>query len=296
MRAWKLATVTGISCLFLASSIGRAATIYACKKKIGGTVRIVGAKAQCLTTETKMFWNSIGPQGPQGQPGNLALAGQQCRGGQEFVGYDEAGNLKCAWTFFPVGLTNAEYRAYGFANADLRGSGLGSGDLSGVDFSNSLLIGAHDGNVKCVGANFSGAFLQDASFGGNSTLGAYVSDFRDAIFRDANLHNAQFRNVDLSGADFSNAVLLSAGFNGSNLSGAVFSGARWGHTTCPDGSMSDTNGSDPESCDGHMNIFFCGNHSCESDEDHSTCPADCYCSNGTCDVDETSATCSFDCP
>ena len=42
-------------CLGTASA-SYAGTIYACRKKIGGTIRIVGAKTVCLATETKMSW------------------------------------------------------------------------------------------------------------------------------------------------------------------------------------------------------------------------------------------------
>jgi formylglycine-generating enzyme required for sulfatase activity len=56
MRGWKKLTAAVIGSLFLASSTCYAGTIYACKKKIGGTIRIVGAATKCLATETKISW------------------------------------------------------------------------------------------------------------------------------------------------------------------------------------------------------------------------------------------------
>ena len=49
----------GLACLLLGSSTCYAGTIYACKKTIGGTIRIVGAATACLATETKMAWPNL---------------------------------------------------------------------------------------------------------------------------------------------------------------------------------------------------------------------------------------------
>lgn len=63
--------------LLLESATSYAATIYACKKTIGGTIRIVGAKTVCADTETKMSWNEVGPQGPQGLQGSPGAKGDR---------------------------------------------------------------------------------------------------------------------------------------------------------------------------------------------------------------------------
>ena len=55
MRSWSSVIAAGLS-LLLAPSISDAATIYACKKQVGGTLRIVKAATVCLATETKMSW------------------------------------------------------------------------------------------------------------------------------------------------------------------------------------------------------------------------------------------------
>ncbi|HWR96811.1 MAG TPA: hypothetical protein VN317_00160 [Candidatus Methanoperedens sp.] len=46
----------GLGCLFFTASTCQGGTIYACKKKLGGTIRIVGAATKCLATETKIAW------------------------------------------------------------------------------------------------------------------------------------------------------------------------------------------------------------------------------------------------
>jgi hypothetical protein len=50
-------------------NIASANTIYACVSNRSGEVRIVTAATTCHSRETKISWNSEGPQGPQGVPG-----------------------------------------------------------------------------------------------------------------------------------------------------------------------------------------------------------------------------------
>lgn len=47
-----------------------------------------------------------GPQGPQGKPGNLALAGQSCPNGRAVIGFDASGDLVCTEGGCPQGETN----------------------------------------------------------------------------------------------------------------------------------------------------------------------------------------------
>lgn len=73
-----LATV-GASLLLIAlgtAGSAGAATIYACQKKKGGTIRIVSAKAKCnKKTETKISWNTEGPAGKNGANGTNGTNG-----------------------------------------------------------------------------------------------------------------------------------------------------------------------------------------------------------------------------
>jgi hypothetical protein len=46
-----------------------ASTIYACVRKGGGSVRVVSRHARCRRGETKLSWNSQGPERPLGPAG-----------------------------------------------------------------------------------------------------------------------------------------------------------------------------------------------------------------------------------
>ena len=52
-----------------------AATIYACVPKGGGSVRVVSRHARCRRGETKLSWNSQGPEGPDGPHGPTGTPG-----------------------------------------------------------------------------------------------------------------------------------------------------------------------------------------------------------------------------
>lgn len=54
-------------------------TINACMKKVNGQLRIVSAATTCLPSETAIFWNTVGAQGPQGPSGvvsTLTISGE----------------------------------------------------------------------------------------------------------------------------------------------------------------------------------------------------------------------------
>ncbi|MGA8353130.1 MAG: hypothetical protein WB698_03070 [Solirubrobacteraceae bacterium] len=80
-----LATV-GASLLLIAlgtAASASAATIYACQKKKGGTIRIVSAKTKCnKKTEKKISWNTEGPAGKNGSNGANGANGKEGAAGQ----------------------------------------------------------------------------------------------------------------------------------------------------------------------------------------------------------------------
>ena len=79
--------------------------IHACVNKVLKTVRIVNAPTDCRSWENSLSWNETGepgPQGPQGLPGNLALAGQGCPEGEFVTGFDAGGNIICSSASPPV--------------------------------------------------------------------------------------------------------------------------------------------------------------------------------------------------
>ena len=57
------------------TSAAAADTLYACKYNVLGTVRMVSATTICLASETKISWNTTGPQGPAGPIGARGLTG-----------------------------------------------------------------------------------------------------------------------------------------------------------------------------------------------------------------------------
>jgi phospholipase C len=97
------------------------------------------------------------------------------------------------------------------ANAHLQGRNLSGSNLSGADLSGAAL----------QGVNLSGAFLENA-----------------------NLQGASLQGVNLQGADLTGANLTGAHLQGSNTRNVI-----WSHTTCSDGTSSDSHGG---TCAGHL--------------------------------------------
>lgn len=60
--------------VFGLSGVAQANTLFACKLNALGTIRMVSATTACSTNETRISWNSTGPQGPAGPQG--ATGGQ----------------------------------------------------------------------------------------------------------------------------------------------------------------------------------------------------------------------------
>jgi hypothetical protein len=65
-----LLAIAGLLGILLVSApAAPAATINACQKKKGGTIRIVGSKTKCKKTEKKIKWSTTGPAGKNGASG-----------------------------------------------------------------------------------------------------------------------------------------------------------------------------------------------------------------------------------
>lgn len=90
--------------------------------------------------------------------------------------------------------------------------------------------------------NFEGADLRGAVLLG----GLEDADLRGTDLSGRDLFNLFLENADLTGANLTGARL------GSFLDGADLSNVTWSVTQCPDGTFSDTNGTSPESCCGHL--------------------------------------------
>ena len=101
---------------------------------------------------------------------------------------------------------------------------------------------------------FSDTILRFANLTGASMIVANLSsvDATAAHLIGANLTNAFMVDATFLGADLSSADLTGAYLNGSDLSFADLSGVTWDNTTCPDETNSASNGTSPESCEGHL--------------------------------------------
>jgi uncharacterized protein YjbI with pentapeptide repeats len=124
----------------------------------------------------------------------------------------------------PVGATDSK-----FVGADL------SGGLQGkfkrferTDFSRANLAHADFSFADLVSARFDSASLRGANLTEPNLTGA---SFRNADLRGATIR-ANFAQIDLRGANFTGAKIL--------MPGTSWVGARFGHTTCPDGHVTDT--------------------------------------------------------
>ena len=82
-----LAIATGAVAASQATAASSNTTIYACKAKKGGAVRVVTAKAKCGKTATKISWNTAGPAGPTSPsiPGFTQNAGVTLQPGAGWV-------------------------------------------------------------------------------------------------------------------------------------------------------------------------------------------------------------------
>ena len=112
-------------------------------------------------------------------------------------------------------------------------------DLAGRDFTGQDLR-----LITLTGADFAGANLTSTTFANQSLLGANLSA--------VNPTGSYFRNNNLIGASLTGANLTNADLGYSNLTQSDLIGVTWSHTKCPDGTFSDTNGTSPQSCLGHL--------------------------------------------
>lgn len=73
--ATALLVIAGLLGTLIAAPAAPAATINACKKKKGGTIRIVASKTKCRKTEKRIRWSTRGPAGANGTNGINGISG-----------------------------------------------------------------------------------------------------------------------------------------------------------------------------------------------------------------------------
>jgi len=203
--------------------------------------------------------------------GDYALADQSCITGQIVTGIAADGTPTCATDAVDGG------------DADLL-DGKDSTEFAGAAALTTEVLGRRDGLARLVDSlrtdcgtptsNQQGidlAFCDLDGYGGGGTsanwatgdataasfFGAMLYDSGSGEFGGSNLGSMSFALTDLRGADLRYAnmpgVDLSfARMDGALLSNANLAGVTWYYTTCPDGTNSATNGTDPQSCTGHL--------------------------------------------
>jgi hypothetical protein len=142
-RVLGLLVLTGASLLLIAlgtASRASAATIYACEKKKGGTLRIVSAKAKCSKkTETKISWNTQGPAGPAGKNGANGANGSNGKDGANgaVAGYSasQAGSVNITNASSPTNILSKSLPAGSYIVA-------GKVQINAFDTSNEAHAGA----------------------------------------------------------------------------------------------------------------------------------------------------------
>jgi hypothetical protein len=135
-------------------------------------------------------------------------------------------------------LSNANLSGGYFVDASLAGASLTGANLTNATFISATLTGANLSNSNFMSsANFTNATLQNANLS-NSNL-------KGANFTGVNLTGANFTGVNLTGANFSNSILTGA----TGLKTATLTNVVWSKTTCPDGTLSTTDGG---TCVGHL--------------------------------------------
>ena len=125
---------------------------------------------------------------------------------------------------------------------------LAGANLAGIDLSGRALYNVDFTGANLAGANFTGADVSTASLANADLSGANFTgaNLRSSSLATANLTGANLTNADLTGASLSHANLTNA-----TATGALIGGVRWRATTCPDGTISNTNGTNPQTCHGH---------------------------------------------
>ena len=131
--------------------------------------------------------------------------------------------------FYGTHANDAQFTNAVCDNASFYGARLNRTSLASARLRGAILTGAELTNGWANGADFSFANLYGANLSNTDLTGANLenANFYGADLRNANLTDADLRNANLTGADLENSDLTRV---------------KWGNTTCPDGTNSDTNG------------------------------------------------------
>ena len=164
------------------------------------------------------------------------------------IGFDEQGNILCAGDQQPEKQVGPDCtdppRLVPHANlqqCDLSRMNLSRVDLSHANLMLANLEGADLRGTDLSGSNLSGASLvdadlQDANLSMTLAVKAHAGD-NPALARGTNMSRARLQNANLQGAF---------------LIGTNFTDVSWGHTACPDGTQSEGDDGDGQTCRNNM--------------------------------------------
>lgn len=148
-------------------------------------------------------------------------------------------------------LKDADMVGVDLSGANLYRASLYGADLSGADLTDVTFTGADLNYANLADTDVSGAIFDttDPSLPDHMTSGGVTGT--PAVFPpqwglvDGYLVGpvADLAGADLAGADLAGFDLLDVDLTGANLSGADLSGVTWSHTICPDGTISNDDGS-----------------------------------------------------
>jgi len=129
---------------------------------------------------------------------------------------------------------------------NLAGVTMVDANMNQVNFNNANLANANLTKTSVDGSGFIQANLAGANM--TSILAGATTRFALAYLYGANLTSAQLAGSDLDGANLHFADLSYANLKGANMINTNVIGVTWLHTTCPDGTDSESDG---HTCIGH---------------------------------------------
>jgi hypothetical protein len=241
-----------------------AGTITACYPTSGtdkGALRVIDyqAGAHCRAGEAMVKWQADGMRwrGAWSSTKTYFAGDVVARAGSSYIATTTSSNVMppntTYWAVMAAKGASGTPLCGGYPHANIDWSIPGSTPGNGCNFDLAnltamSLLGANLTNVHMHGANLTSAVLYQANLTGANLGDAKLNG---ASLGLANLTNAIVAGANLTNANIEGANLTGASLQSSNLTGAAITGVIWSNTTCPDGTVSATNGTSPESCTGH---------------------------------------------
>ena len=201
-----------------------------------------GVKSNVESKYEAGTWDKTHTYGVNGKKRTCTLTrGAKCVGAKLRGKVKHHGDLRKA-NLRRADLRFADLRGANLQGADLRSANLKYADLRGANLKGAKLqyaapvhgkTKAKRGNAQpscyptCQGANLSGANLSGANL-------------RGANLSDANLSNANATYANLTYATLTRVDLSYTNLYAANLTYAYPPGAVWNHTTCPNGTVTNT--------------------------------------------------------